>query len=106
MKKNCGNCVWAKARASYPDPGPMPEYVELTGFFNRKYTRRADEYDEYEWAVKRQRYLASIETIRCHRFPKTEIKDKTDLCGEHSPRLEVMTETELFKGLDKANNSV
>ena len=106
IASSCENCIWAKARAAYPDPGPEPEYVEKTGFFGRKYEQKADVWDRYEWALKRKYYLESIETIRCKRYPKTEIKNKTDLCGEHSPQPERMTEKELIEGLDKLNGSV
>lgn len=85
IASSCENCIWAKARAPQPDPGPAPEYVEVTGFFGRKYERKADEFDHWAWVEKQNHYLTSIKTIRCHRFPKTEIKNKNDLCGEHTP---------------------
>lgn len=86
MSKSCERCIFAKARDYIAPPEPLPEKVEKSLPFGIKWTRAPDMYERAIFANAMGRHKASVNTITCTRFPKFEIRNKEDLCGEYQQR--------------------
>jgi hypothetical protein len=88
LSEACGNCRFAR---SLPEPGERPVIADAPdryGFWGWLLGRE-DIFDQLRRTGPLRRWqtrAAEFESeVVCHRFPETQRKAKSDVCGEFSP---------------------
>lgn len=98
IASSCENCIWAKRYPKAENPRSAKEiWDEKTGW--QKFWV---DYRWLEWqvAMREDEHNMHVNYRSCTRFPMVVMKHKDDLCGEHHPAHQTMTEEELLNGLD------
>jgi hypothetical protein len=81
IASSCENCIFGVALK--PREMPVKPVAEQRKFLGIAYTAEPDETELMIYDLRLADYEMSLNRVRCTRFPKTEIKHKDDLCGEH-----------------------